>query len=1199
MMTKLMKSISVVLWMPIIGAVAAFGQLSAVDIATLQNRGRSEGWTFTVSKNPATKYAFSQLCGLVEPSNWRATARFAAVVTPQQQIALPAAFDWRTQTGLPPIRDQGGCGSCWAFATVGALECAIRIRDGVDQDLSEQWLVSCNLSGWSCSGGWYAHDYHQSSTDSCGGSGAVMEVSFPYQAADVACNCPYPHAYWLQNWAYLPADGSGIPSVDDIKQAIMTYGPVSVSVGVDSAFQGYSSGIFNACSAGTINHSVVLVGWDDNGGNGYWILRNSWGSWWGESGYMRIAYNCSSVGYAACWINYAGTDDLRVNPSGGVISSGPVGGPFSPDSQMYALINVGTNGLTWSAIKSASWLDLSSTGGSLTTGASNTITVSFNTIAPTLPAGVYTDAVIFSNAISGASQTRTVTLRVGQPDYYTELFDTVPNDLVNQALTFTPDGSTNFYAVCRVLAANFPTDPTGGTFLSLDDDSYAQIALLDGKSVSLYGTSYTTFFVGSNGYITFDSGDTDFTESITDHFAKPRIAALFDDLYPGSSTVSWKQLDDRVAVTYQNVPEYSTINSNSFQIEMFFDGTIRITYLALAATDGLAGLSRGLGVPPDFVQSDLSDSSLCFMARSNSWINSSRGYWDDPQNWSLGVRPTNSHSILITNALSKTVTIDSYTTATYPESMSVSNLAIWGETGSINTLLSINSGTSTPLRVLNDLNLGNPGFANTSGELVVSNSAVEVLGDTFSVGGTVTIQSGGVIIGPALGIGSHYAGSPGAVWVVGGTLIVTNGTTTIGGPGNGATDGQLILSNGIVKAGDLYLADGISGNPTTLGILTIAGGSMSLSGGIDVGWGAASGGEIFITGGELVATNGTITLGVYRGEGSMQVTDGKVLVNSIRIADGFAAGGLLTLSGGSVVVLGDFVTSGGGNAAIANALINGGTLQVLNGSMLLGYGSFHNNVFMTIAGGHVQVRDVGIGGDANADEQLSVESGTLTVYSSLTLGIYPVFWPQCESLGGIGTKWAVVQSGGAVFVTNVSQNAFVDVRNGTFTFSSGTLVIDKLVLTNACGHFVHTGGELSIMITNIDPNLSAVGDGIPNGWKTQHGFDPFDPNVANTDSDGDGFSNLQEYLAGTDPTNGTSAFRVLSLVRESDNIRVTWLTVGGHTNIVQAISNLGSGFFDVSPNIIITGSGDAITNYLDLSAVTNSPGRFYRIRLVP
>jgi hypothetical protein len=139
------------------------------------------------------------------------------------------------------------------------------------------------------------------------------------------------------------------------------------------------------------------------------------------------------------------------------------------------------------------------------------------------------------------------------------------------------------------------------------------VSLTGGAQVYLYGVAYSSFYISSNGYVTFGTGDTDYSESIADHFSpEPRICSLFDDLDPSvGGTVSHRQLADRVAVTWENVTEYNGNNQNSFQIEMFFNGTITITHLAIAATDGLVGLSDGAGIPADFVESDLSAYAPC------------------------------------------------------------------------------------------------------------------------------------------------------------------------------------------------------------------------------------------------------------------------------------------------------------------------------------------------------------------------------------------------------------------------------------------------------------------------------------------------------------------------------------------------------------------------------------------------------------
>jgi hypothetical protein len=253
--------------------------------------------------------------------------------------------------GVTPIKDQGNCGSCWAFSTVGPLESQILLQGGGTVDLSEQYLLSCNLSGYNCNGGWFAHDYHmdESGQDN-NGPGAVLAAEDPYTGTDAACRSTYDHPYRLTSWAYIGSE-SAVPSTDAIKQTIYTYGPISVAVCAQTLFQNYSGGIFNtseSCGSGSsaINHAVVLVGWNDNNGtDGYWILRNSWGTSWGMAGYMFMGYGVSQVGYGANFIEYAG----------GTPSPSPAPTPTpvvnEPDlTGVFANLSIGSEGKTLTGI---------------------------------------------------------------------------------------------------------------------------------------------------------------------------------------------------------------------------------------------------------------------------------------------------------------------------------------------------------------------------------------------------------------------------------------------------------------------------------------------------------------------------------------------------------------------------------------------------------------------------------------------------------------------------------------------------------------------------------------------------------------------------------------------------------------------------------------------------------------------------------
>jgi hypothetical protein len=137
----------------------------------------------------------------------------------------------------------------------------------------------------------------------------------------------------------------------------------------------------------------------------------------------------------------------------------------------------------------------------------------------------------------------------------------------------------------------------------------------------------------------------------------------------------------------------------------------------------------------------------------------------------------------------------------------------------------------------------------------------------------------------------------------------------------------------------------------------------------------------------------------------------------------------------------------------------------------------------------------------------------------------------------------------------------------------------------------------------LDPAGDRDNDGLPNGWESQYGLDPFSAtgnDGASGDPDGDGMTNLQEYLAGTDPTNSASAFHIASITQESNNIRVAWMMGPGKTNALERTAGAGGSFSNNFVAIFtVTNTVGTTTNYLDLGAATNNPARWYRVRLIP
>ena len=204
-------------------------------------------------------------------------------------VGLPSSVDWRTEGAVNAVQNQGSCGSCWAFSTVQAMESAHFIASGQLLKLSEQQLVDCNSDGYSCNGGWFAWDYYQTTA-------ALLERDYPYAGLDQGCYVSEQPSTGVKDISSFNVRAG---SESQMKAAIAQQ-PISVAVDVTLGFQLYTSGIYNPSSCGTsVNHAVGLVGYGTEGGQAYYILRNSWGTTWGEQGYMRIADNGNGAGICA------------------------------------------------------------------------------------------------------------------------------------------------------------------------------------------------------------------------------------------------------------------------------------------------------------------------------------------------------------------------------------------------------------------------------------------------------------------------------------------------------------------------------------------------------------------------------------------------------------------------------------------------------------------------------------------------------------------------------------------------------------------------------------------------------------------------------------------------------------------------------------------------------------------------------------
>jgi C1A family cysteine protease len=251
-----------------------------------------EEWTFDVVPSDFADRLPEKIGGFDIPENIDGQPRFE----PSSEEELPERFDWRDEGVVAPIKNQGECGSCWAFAAVSIAESVYAIQGGELNDLSEQWLINCNSEGWGCHGGLLALSYFVEQPDSCGGVGAVLETQAPYQESVYSCDCSATRVTPLPYWSVISTPNE-IASTDTLKHAIKENGPIVATINADISFACYSKGIYNRKLFFSVpNHLIVLTGWDDSqGSEGVWFLRNSYGPMWGEAGTMRIEYGTAYV----------------------------------------------------------------------------------------------------------------------------------------------------------------------------------------------------------------------------------------------------------------------------------------------------------------------------------------------------------------------------------------------------------------------------------------------------------------------------------------------------------------------------------------------------------------------------------------------------------------------------------------------------------------------------------------------------------------------------------------------------------------------------------------------------------------------------------------------------------------------------------------------------------------------------------------
>ena len=216
----------------------------------------------------------------------KSTKKVAAPLA-ERMSAAGEKVDWREKGAVTPVKNQGSCGSCWAYSATGSIEGAWAVAGNPLTAVSEQELVACDTTDGGCDGGLMDDAFEWLINNRKGE--IVTEASYPYASASgysPACKSTS-ELNTLPVGAVITGYNHLEESEDTLAAAVLK-NPVSVAVDATS-FQSYRNGILTSCINRQINHGVLAVGYDDTNVPPYWIIKNSWGTSWGEGGYLRLA----------------------------------------------------------------------------------------------------------------------------------------------------------------------------------------------------------------------------------------------------------------------------------------------------------------------------------------------------------------------------------------------------------------------------------------------------------------------------------------------------------------------------------------------------------------------------------------------------------------------------------------------------------------------------------------------------------------------------------------------------------------------------------------------------------------------------------------------------------------------------------------------------------------------------------------------
>jgi T5SS/PEP-CTERM-associated repeat protein len=505
--------------------------------------------------------------------------------------------------------------------------------------------------------------------------------------------------------------------------------------------------------------------------------------------------------------------------------------------------------------------------------------------------------------------------------------------------------------------------------------------------------------------------------------------------------------------------------------------------------------------------STLSGSGSMLTPSTNSWIGGN-GKWETATNWSAAQPPSLTDGAdFIANAGNKTVTIDATTSGGFPNSLTISNLTVAAPLNSTNTLLLSNAGTNTPLAVRNTFSIG------SRGSVFITNSALKVAGPTggsVTVDGQLTLVDDGTIL-----VSSNLLVGPvnplGTVNILGGALYVTNAAH------NAVTEvryGTIMLTNAvfatdsllITNPGASFLNNGGTFTITGLsqvdqGTQTVASGTTQISSNLLIGSAADSTGTVNVAGGQLIATNASITVGSL-GVGNMTVSNASVSTIALAVGAGTNSQGTLTLQDGSDVTISSNLTAGSASGATGIVNITGGSLTVTNGTLGVGndgtVSSGSGTGFMTVSNATVTASTILLGSSAGGQGEMTLDDGGVIQGSGTNAVLI------CNGFGQIGGDLSWTNIGSAIYCgythpgvyalsngTSSCQDMFVGYDNtGTMTVAGGTMnILSRLIvgqLSNpiSSGAVWITGGQLTIASFSIIGNSGIGQMTISNGIVT-------------------------------------------------------------------------------------------------------------------